>query len=211
MFYLARLTNNNKGYKEPSGPNYKSENVTSSRTAFEATYGFGFEEWFRNERHSYDGYQYAYIEGLSAEQSLEIPILLYTLRFAENGKGSAKKLVVGILKEWEHISKWDGELPAEVISEWYEQMRTELSDLLESVAPEKRSIALKQLQGHSQYPDKPKPLFNVRFKMDQLDYRVAKVIDASSFGKNNSFAIELKTLDSYDAKTQKVLTDLGLE
>ncbi|RRB02331.1 hypothetical protein [Larkinella rosea] len=210
MFYLARLTNNNRGYKEPSGPNYKSENATSSRTAFEATYGFGFEEWFRNERHSYEGYQYAYIEGLTSDLNPEIPILLYTLRFAENGKGSAKKLVVGVLKEWQPIAQWDGELPAEVISEWHEEMKAELGNLLESVAPEKRSAALKQLLAHSQYPEKPKPLFNVRFKMDQLDYRVAKVIDASPFGKNNSFAFELKTLDSYDAKTQKVLTDLGL-
>jgi hypothetical protein len=211
MFYLARLTNNNKGYKEPSGPNYKSDNVTSSRTAFEATNGFGFEEWFRNERHQYEGYQYAYIEGLTPDLNLEIPILLYTLRFAENGKGSAKKLVVGILKEWQHISQWDTELPAEVVAEWYEQMKVELGDLLESVAPEKRPLAMKQLLYHSQYPNKPKPLFNVRFKPDQLDYRVAKIIDASSFGKNNSFAIELKTVESYDAKTQKILTDLGLE
>ncbi|GAB3929490.1 hypothetical protein [Larkinella terrae] len=211
MFYLARLTNNNRGYKEPSGPNYKSENATSSRTAFEATYGFGFEEWFRNERHSYEGYQYAYIEGLTPGLNPEIPILLYTLRFAENGKGGAKKLVVGVLKEWQPISQWDGELPAEVINEWYEQMKTELGNLLEVVAPEKRSAALKQLQAHSQYPEKPKPLFNVRFKLDQLDYRVAKQIDATPFGKNNSFAFELKSVDGYDAATQKTLTSLGLE
>lgn len=211
MFYLARLTNNNKGYKEPSGPNYKSENVTSSRTAFEAEFGFGVEEWFRCERHSFEGYQYAYIEGLGPEQNLDIPILLYTLRFAENGKGSAKKIVVGVLREWEHISKWDADLPTEVLEEWYEKMKSELSDTLESAAPEKRAGALKQLFYHSQYPKKPKPLFNVRFKLDQLDYRVSKIIDAGSFGKNNSFAIEVKTVESYDAHTQKVLKDLGLE
>jgi len=206
MFYVARITHNfANGWKTPSGPKNKSRNVTEDRVAFEALYDFGFEEWFRADRHEHGDYLYGYMQGLTDTQiNNPAPILLYTLLFDEK-PGAAKRLVVGVLNKWEHVTD-ENSVPKEIQDQWVEEMRQELSDALRDVSEQRKNKALKKLDQQAEAG----LLFNIRYLKSDFTYCLIKAINASVITKNNTFTIEEKSATDYNADVQKTLADLGL-
>lgn len=210
LFYIARMTHNyDNNWKKPSGPKYKS---SDTKSAFEAKYKFGFEEWFQCERHELDGYQYAYIENLEAHHC-KAKILLHTIR-QNDGKEKNERRLVGVLDRCEYYTNWaDGQLQA-VANQFYEGMKKDLEDVLKAQSKELQRLALDELKRHKNYiSEKGKPLFNVRYKKEDFQYIISKRIDSLRITKNNHFTIEPVTLDklrSYTTETQQLLADLGL-
>jgi hypothetical protein len=73
----TRIAFNTNGYKNPSGPDGKSQRSSS----FECREGFGWDEWLFNEDFLIDGYYYGFIRGFAPEKPRiykEIYLLSYT-------------------------------------------------------------------------------------------------------------------------------------
>lgn len=107
MSYTARISFNSNLWAEPSG----TEGKSTSPTAFESIYGFGFEEWLfcdRNQFKDEDGkiWQYGYIQGIA--QSIRKPditqeIDLWTLRFLRQNNMRNPRYFVGTIRNWSSV------------------------------------------------------------------------------------------------------------
>lgn len=108
MPYTTRISFNSNNWERPSGITGKSPNHGS---AFEARYGFGFEEWLfckRNQFKNENGelIQYGYLQGIAeSHDSLEkkMDIDLWTLEFLNNGNRNTRSYIATI-KDWALVS-----------------------------------------------------------------------------------------------------------
>ena len=208
MFYIARITHNyGNNWEQPSGPKYKSLNKDF---AFEAQYKFGFEEWFRCKRHEKDGYQYAYIESLEARHC-KAKILLHTIRHNEGNKKSDRTLV-GVLHQSDYYTQWNDVSLKEISEEFYPDMRRDLQVALKSLSKVEQLAAIEQLKLHKEFtPDTGKPLFNFRYKNEDLTYIFSRNIDSSTYTQNKRFGIQESNFQAHPELVQKVLLELDLE
>lgn len=208
MFYLARMTHNyNNNWEKPSGPKYKSPNKDS---AFEAKYKFGFEEWFRCQRHQLDGYQYAYLESLEAHHC-NSKILLHTIRH-NDGNQKSNRTLVGVLHKSYYYTDWNDVSLQEISDLFYEGMKKDLTEALAALTKEEQQSAINQLNSHKNFIG-GKPLFNVRYKKEYFDYIFPKHIDSVAFTKNRRFGIqEIKSPDfqAYPESVQQHLLALKI-
>ena len=196
MEYLTRLTHNLNDWTCPSGAAHKAK----GSTAFEAIYDFGFEEWLFCKRHQSDGFQYGYIEGLNTffgnRKPLEVPLILFTLKYSQNRTRPASRLLVAKIRKWEFLTNWKGNIPdPNTQEEWRSNMIADLANVLKG---QRLIDAQNQIGIHyNALPDVAKPLFNIRFslKSSNVCRQIVSVSDTSALRKLNRFKL-------YDAEEQ---------
>ena len=123
MEKLARICWNTNNWEHPSGREDKSNDTTT----YEASEGFGHEEWLLDRRKIMpDGYHYGYLDPLR-KSSFEgkVDIHLYTYR-----KDNKKWQYIGVIRDAEYVSLDKAEEIWQVYEErgWVKQMRKELLD-----------------------------------------------------------------------------------
>lgn len=139
MIY-ARLSYNSNDWIFPSGRNGKSNN----KTTFEGVNGFGFEEWLFDERGTYNGWQYGYVEGIKQNFRLDDEnhiLKFYTLQYGI--LKTALRQFVSELSDWKKVDYLENR---DVISHWQsnnriETMRKELVQFNANILPFEEAIA----------------------------------------------------------------------
>lgn len=187
QYAFARLTHNSNDWTKPSGWAHKAP---IGRPAFEAKYGFGFEEWLFNPDYSIEGWQYGYVESLRADHQ-QYPLALYTFKYAANRRGRAERILVAIINEWNHI---DNAFIGDHIVSWRDTMIEDVINVLGNDMPERQSTI--QINLHAQYPQgHTKSLKNIRFKLDKenVNYLYNKNIDVSPVVKTGFFVTQVRT------------------
>ena len=187
---LARLTNNQNGWQRPSGRPHKSGNVGGN--AFEAIYGFGFEEWLFCPEHNVDGWQYGYVQSIGPNHKKH-PLYLYTFEFQANGNGPANRLAVAVIWDWKYISDWP-DVDVTMIGNWRESMIMDVQNVLANDAVLEQGIA--QINQHSE--GHPNTLKNIRFKMENV-YRFDQNVDVSEIVRHGRFRPTLKSRNEIPA------------
>ena len=181
---LARLTNNQNGWRRPSGRPHKSGNAGGN--AFEAIYGFGFEEWLFCPEHNVDGWQYGYVQSIGPNHR-NYPLYLYTFKFQANGNGPTERLAIAVINKWEHISDWtDADIA--MMSNWSEGMERDVRSVLANDAALEQGIT--QINQHAE--GNPNTLKNIRFEMENV-YHFDQNLDVREIITHNHFWPTLKS------------------
>ena len=174
MPYTARVSFNSNNWERPSGIAEKSPYHGS---AYEARYGFGFEEWLfckRNRFQNENGeiFQYGYLQGIAeSDDSLneEMDIDLWTLQFLTSGNPNPRYYIATI-KNWEWVNFEENRNIINRSPALIDKMLVELLNVL----PQRfhgnciSEFNRARRGDHDEY-DKPLQLFNIKFKPVSLN------------------------------------------
>lgn len=149
---FARICYNTLEWKRPSGPEGKGV----SKDNYEREHGFGHEEWLFDESKIIDGYHYAFLQPMGCFTYADeiIDVHLYCMS-KTNGK-----LYLGILHNVECINnkQYKNAYKIYVKNGWLKEMRSDIKAIGGDV----------DALGSGNYP-----LFNIRFKLKDLDINLS--------------------------------------
>lgn len=151
---IARLTWNTNGWVQPSGKIGKSTNKDSH----EGQYGYGHEEWLFDNSKVVEGYRYGFLEPIRKQQQAYVGKNYNVWLYSIDGT-SKKRYFIGEIRNVEVISEDEADRIKDIYvnNGWFAEME---SQIITCGANNK---------GFSDW--KGVDLFNVRFKISDIDYR----------------------------------------
>lgn len=174
MQYTARVSFNTNYWQKPSGPIGKSP---SGGSAFEAQYGFGYEEWIFCRRNQFpeDGslWQYGYLQGLSKntkdlKESNDID--LWALEFKSLKVDERNpRYFVRTIKNWKYVDQIENQKLIDKKPAIVEAMEAELMSTLDGTSF--LMTALEHFRKASTLKN-DQQLFNIKFPvMTRIDVK----------------------------------------
>jgi len=150
--YFARICYNTLEWKRPSG--FEGKGI--SKDNYEREYGYGHEEWLFDESKIIDGYHYAFLQPMGKfTYAGEIEDVHLYCRSLTSGK-----LYLGIIHNVECITKRQYTIAynAYVKNGWLKEMKSDI----------KAVGGVASQLGQDEYP-----LFNIRFKLKDMDINLS--------------------------------------